>query len=438
MAKKLRTLSLCLGLLISASTLQGSQSSDQRTPAQRLVAAADTQEMFKLLLKMMFPPGPTSKVVDVLVENDGSLWDDFEAEYVRSLEASLDAGTLTEVAAFFESPSGRAWSEALGEVLQHPLTTPDNQTSEFSGGERSPLARLLRIFEFDGDLAEIVSRSLSRRQLRKVAKFYESPLGQQWLRTSGEIHEELLNDFGSNSIRRRFAVKVCVAAIVAPNLNTALQSAGVDEADLTTDTLGPLLGLITSFESMCNCGIGRLFEQLGPVAFRKLQEVQAIFESGDCIPSELQLLAATVHAKQAIIEIRNIGIAMTMWLADQVSSPNPTFESPLRASKEGWFMTPEEGNERVFFSRVSVFDLEQLLVPKYLAELPRTDGWGHEYEFAINHDLLADYTLSIRSPGRDGVFEKGAYEIGSFSVEDDRDLVWADGYFVMWPEIEPP
>ena len=73
-------------------------------------------------------------------------------------------------------------------------------------------------------------------------------------------------------------------------------------------------------------------------------------------------------------------------------------------------------------------------MPVYIDELPVAGLWGHPYEFALNEDLLAPAVMSVRSPGRDGVFEGNRYFFGPFGLEEfDRDVVWADGYFIAWP-----
>ena len=448
MSRGICTVILCFGLVLSASSLQGSQASDRRAPAQRVAAASDAKEVFTYLLKGMVPPGPSSKLVGLLMENDESLWEELESDHIRSLEASFDTESLEELAEFFESSTGRAWNSALPELvrIQYTRSTADQRAPEPSVEEGSPLARLVKIFELEGESTAYLSRSFRKRQLKKLADFFEGSLGQRWLKTSEEFQEKMLKDLGAGSIMHRFAVLGCVVAVAAPNLNAALESGGIEEAEMTADSLRPLLGFLAPIESLCSCGLGKLVEQLGPEAFVKLQNgeeeaavaFRGIIESGDCIPSELRASATNAVAKRVVAEIREIGIAMMMWLTDRISSADPDYQSPIPGSEEGWLMTPREGGAPVFFSRVSAHDLERLLVPEYLAELTRTDPWGNEYEFAISDDLLAEHTLSIRSPGKDGVFEEGAYESGGFSVEGsglDADFLWADGYFVRWPEI---
>jgi len=70
------------------------------------------------------------------------------------------------------------------------------------------------------------------------------------------------------------------------------------------------------------------------------------------------------------------------------------------------------------------------------AHIPDKDGWGNPFEYRV--ELGADdevIRVCIRSPGRDGVYEGQRYERGGFDRSQyDRDVVWADGRFIRWPE----
>lgn len=71
----------------------------------------------------------------------------------------------------------------------------------------------------------------------------------------------------------------------------------------------------------------------------------------------------------------------------------------------------------------------------YRENIPDTDGWGHPFEYRVDRDADTIRRLCIRSPGKDGVFEGQMYEAGGFDrSEYDRDVVWADGGLVRWPE----
>lgn len=81
-------------------------------------------------------------------------------------------------------------------------------------------------------------------------------------------------------------------------------------------------------------------------------------------------------------------------------------------------------------------ELEALLVPAYLRELPKEDGWGRPLEFCLDRRFVASrQRYGVRSAGSDGEFEADPYRIGAFpETRLESDLVWMDGSFVRWHE----
>jgi|SRR6185436_1446159 len=127
--------------------------------------------------------------------------------------------------------------------------------------------------------------------------------------------------------------------------------------------------------------------------------------------------------KQTIADIRNTGTAMFSWLTDQVG-----------AAAAGQSQVPPV--DLADYAAISHADLATILVPEYMREVPELDGWDSPYEFYLNvANPLAQKVMGIRSPGRDGLFSDTAYTVTSFDPESlDEDLVWADGFFVRWPQ----
>lgn len=85
---------------------------------------------------------------------------------------------------------------------------------------------------------------------------------------------------------------------------------------------------------------------------------------------------------------------------------------------------------------ISTEQLRELLVPRFLPELPEKDGWGHELEFCVNQGDPSPRRLAVgvRSPGSDGQFEGSTYHSGPFPPDaTDRDIVWMDGYYIRGP-----
>jgi len=132
--------------------------------------------------------------------------------------------------------------------------------------------------------------------------------------------------------------------------------------------------------------------------------------------------------RQTVADIRNVGTAMFSWLTDQVG-----------ASAAGAQEQEKEKEKLVglkLYRVISAKELKKLLVPQYIEQIPETDGWGNPYEFRLNvKDVLGQYVMAIRSPGRDGSYSASKYSIHGFDPENyDEDIVWADGYFVRWPQ----
>jgi type II secretion system protein G len=68
------------------------------------------------------------------------------------------------------------------------------------------------------------------------------------------------------------------------------------------------------------------------------------------------------------------------------------------------------------------------LTPTYIAQPPKTDGWGRFMGYAID---ASSNNYSIRSTGRDGAV--GAVNCGTTTNFND-DIIYADGTFIQWPE----
>ena len=80
--------------------------------------------------------------------------------------------------------------------------------------------------------------------------------------------------------------------------------------------------------------------------------------------------------------------------------------------------------------------MSALLVPGYVPFVPVKDAWGNLLEYRIETGSFdSTGVLAIRSRGLDGQFSGDTYTYGPFtSTLYHEDLVWADGYFVRWPQ----
>ncbi len=143
------------------------------------------------------------------------------------------------------------------------------------------------------------------------------------------------------------------------------------------------------------------------------------------LPLDAGEAAPTWSAEHAetVQRLRTIGAALYTWHLDNVE------EEPAGEELSEFPM-----------AAVPVIDaeaLEALLVPLYLTELTKTDGWGNALEFRLDQEGETAPLMAVRSAGANGKFDEESYEPRPFGPEDELDdLVWVDGYFVRWPR--PP
>jgi hypothetical protein len=145
--------------------------------------------------------------------------------------------------------------------------------------------------------------------------------------------------------------------------------------------------------------------------------------------------------RQTVADIRNLGKALSTWLTDQIAGAVAEREAERAASGEPPPQDDAAGNKKKTVNiqdnpEISRDDLEDSLVPQYLAQIPENDAWGNPYEVRVNTDnLMARTVISIRSPGRKGYYAGDVYKIEGFDPTDfDQDIVWVDGAFVRWPK----
>lgn len=136
------------------------------------------------------------------------------------------------------------------------------------------------------------------------------------------------------------------------------------------------------------------------------------------LPMMLSAQTSLDTAREAESEARAISAAMMSWITDQVSrtanATRGTVEN-CRADVSG-------------LPVIAHMDLESLLVPTYLPDLPVNDPWGHPYEFRLDtSNPLSDSVSAVRSAGADGVFEGSVYDFGT-TDGPDGDLVLVDGF----------
>jgi len=141
------------------------------------------------------------------------------------------------------------------------------------------------------------------------------------------------------------------------------------------------------------------------------------------VPNFLDALQKSKQ-KRTEADMRNMGTAMFSWLTDQAG-----------AAAAGAAATSDVNFAN--FQSTTSDALGTTLVSQYIQSIPAMDGWKHPFNYYMNYTnpIGGVGILGIVSGGRDGVLEGPDYTVTGFDPTDyDRDLVWADGYFVRWPQ----
>ncbi|HVS14195.1 MAG TPA: hypothetical protein VMV46_09740 [Thermoanaerobaculia bacterium] len=142
--------------------------------------------------------------------------------------------------------------------------------------------------------------------------------------------------------------------------------------------------------------------------------------------------------KATLQDLRNLGTGLMSWLTDEAAKAPREEPAPGPSRETEAEPDPQAPIDLTSIPVVTRSELEALLVPEYLPEIPELDGWGGAFEVRMHPDLptLAGRPLlTIRSAGADGVFDADTYAPGPYPpASATRDLVWVDGYFVSWPQ----
>ena len=140
------------------------------------------------------------------------------------------------------------------------------------------------------------------------------------------------------------------------------------------------------------------------------------------IPNMLDAMQKTKQ-KRTMADMRITGGAMFSWLTDQVG-----------AAAAGQAST--QINLADYGGLKTVADLNTILVPQYLQDIPIKDGWKSTYDYYLNtSNPHSRHVMAIRSRGRNAVPEANTYSVTGFDPTDyDQDVVWADGFMVRWPD----
>jgi prepilin-type N-terminal cleavage/methylation domain-containing protein len=140
------------------------------------------------------------------------------------------------------------------------------------------------------------------------------------------------------------------------------------------------------------------------------------------IPNFLDALQKAKQ-KRTVGDMRNVGSAMFSWLTDQVG-----------AASAGSSATQVSLST---YAAAAWGDVTKRLVTDhdYIQQVPLLDAWKGTYAYYLNTaDPLAPTVMAIASEGR-AIGLTGTYVAAAFDPTDyDQDIIWADGFFVRWPQ----
>jgi len=132
--------------------------------------------------------------------------------------------------------------------------------------------------------------------------------------------------------------------------------------------------------------------------------------------------------KRTVGDERDWGVAAMSWLTDQ-----------LGAAAAGGTNSVNIGSE--WSGQNTLQEVTDQLVPRYIQDVPRLDGWKHPFQYDLNiSDPGARRVVLVMSGGRDSTLAAdgdptGTFSVGSFFPTDyDQDIIWGDGFFIRWPE----
>ena len=139
------------------------------------------------------------------------------------------------------------------------------------------------------------------------------------------------------------------------------------------------------------------------------------------IPNFLDALQKAKQ-KRTVADSRNLGTAEMSWLTDQIS-----------AAAAGAAATSVSLSS---YTSIDQTTLTNKLVPQYIQSIPTNDGWKDAYLYWLRtSNFTGQRIMAICSKGRDNSGCSGSYTAAGFDPTDyDQDIIWADGFFVRWPQ----
>ncbi|MCK5057848.1 MAG: hypothetical protein KAT34_14415 [Candidatus Aminicenantes bacterium] len=96
------------------------------------------------------------------------------------------------------------------------------------------------------------------------------------------------------------------------------------------------------------------------------------------------------------------------------------------------------GEPKIAPKASSIKELQKILVPRYIKEMPVTDGWGNELFYQVNAEDPGKYWLA--SGGSNGKLEWDGKSENFFPVmslkDFAKDIVFSNGRFLCGPKVK--
>jgi type II secretion system protein G len=125
--------------------------------------------------------------------------------------------------------------------------------------------------------------------------------------------------------------------------------------------------------------------------------------------------------KRTMGDMKDTGTAWFSWMTDQFGAAAAAGQTSFTLPAVTW-----------------TDNITTDLVPQYIQRVPLLDAWNNAYVYCRAQNVLtADSALGIVSIGRTGTAPTCGASVtaGTFEPTDyDQDLVWADGFFVHYPQ----
>ena len=137
------------------------------------------------------------------------------------------------------------------------------------------------------------------------------------------------------------------------------------------------------------------------------------------IPNFLDALQKAKQ-KRTVADMRNVGTAQMSWLTDQIAAAAAGASNTFNINS---------------YDTITAASLSALLVPQYIQEVPLKDGWKNNYEWYLTTNFSLKNIMASRSCGQKGDCDQDTGTSGGFDPTDyEQDIIWADGFFVRWPQ----